>query len=109
MAIASYVARSDFSPHVEFKILDSSIDYQSLPELNLLIKEFEPDVVGLRCLHWHHEQFHSILKLLQDMATVPTTIGGGPMSVVIHWGLWKATRCWILQFPEKAKKFSSIS
>jgi radical SAM superfamily enzyme YgiQ (UPF0313 family) len=78
MAIASYVARSGFSSKVEFGILDASIDYQTFPELNALVKDFQPDVVGLRCLHWHSQQFHSILKLLKNLPTRPITIGGGP-------------------------------
>jgi len=78
MSLAAYVRESRLGPAVDIAILDSTIDYTTLDELRALMEGFAPDIVGLRCLHLHTDQFHTITRMAKELASPALTIGGGP-------------------------------
>jgi radical SAM superfamily enzyme YgiQ (UPF0313 family) len=63
---------------VEIGILDSTIDYTSTTELENRIRDFAPDILGMRCLHYHTDQFHAITKFAKTLNNPPLVVGGGP-------------------------------
>jgi anaerobic magnesium-protoporphyrin IX monomethyl ester cyclase len=78
LSIASFAQRSDLSDCLEISILDSSVDYQSLPELRARINDFRPELVGLRCMGWHTEQFHWIANYVKKSHPETILVAGGP-------------------------------
>ena len=78
MSLAAYVRESPVGATTDVAILDSTIDYTTLEELRAQMERFAPDIVGLRCLHLHTEQFHAITRMAKELASPALTIGGGP-------------------------------
>ena len=78
LALATQIAKSDIGKHTDIKIIDSTVDYTSLEELDQLLKDSDPDIVGLRCLHKHTEQFHQASAMAKKLPNTPLVIGGGP-------------------------------
>tara|TARA_B100000315_G_scaffold119661_1_gene109591 strand:- start:318 stop:1718 length:1401 start_codon:yes stop_codon:yes gene_type:complete len=76
--LATHINKSDMGIHTDIKIIDSTIDYNSLEELNLLLLDFAPDIVGLRCLYVHTDQFHQASSMAKQLPKKPLVIGGGP-------------------------------
>lgn len=78
LALATKVNKSDIGKHTDIKIIDSTVDYTSLDELEQLINNASPDIVGLRCLHKHTEQFHQASAVAKKFSKNTLVIGGGP-------------------------------
>ena len=78
LALATKVNKSDIGKHTDIKIIDSTVDYTSLDELEQLINNASPDIVGLRCLHKHTEQFHQASAIAKKFSKNTLVIGGGP-------------------------------
>ena len=78
LALATHINHSDMGEYTEIKIIDSTIDYTTLEQLNQFIVDFDPDIVGLRCLHINTDQFHQAAAMAKQLAKKPLVIGGGP-------------------------------
>ena len=78
VALATHINKSDLGKHTNFKIVDSTMDYNTLQELDQLIIDFAPDIVGLRCLHKHTDQFHHASAVAKQLPNKPLVFGGGP-------------------------------
>ncbi|SVD57821.1 uncharacterized protein METZ01_LOCUS410675, partial [marine metagenome] len=78
LALATQIAKSDIGKHTDIKIIDSTVDYTSLEELDQLLKDSDPDIVGLRTLHKYTEQFHQASAMAKKLPNNPLVIGGGP-------------------------------
>ena len=78
LALATQIAKSDIGKHTDIKIIDSTVDYTSLEELDQLIIDSDPDIVGLRTLHKYTEQFHQASAMAKKLPNNPLVIGGGP-------------------------------
>ena len=78
LALSTQITKSDIGKHTDIKIIDSTVDYTSLEELEQLIIDSDPDIVGLRCLHKHTEQFHQASAMAKKLPNNPLVIGGGP-------------------------------
>ena len=68
LALATQIAKSDIGKYTDIKIIDSTVDYTSLEELDQLIIDSDPDIVGLRCLHKYTEQFHQASAMAKKTA-----------------------------------------
>jgi radical SAM superfamily enzyme YgiQ (UPF0313 family) len=78
LSLATYINHSRMGPCTEVKLVDSTMDYSSLEELRDIMLAFEPDIVGLRCLHLHTSLFHAATEMAKDLPFPVLTIGGGP-------------------------------
>jgi len=78
LALATHVNKSDMGEHTYIKIIDSTMDYTTFEELDQLIVDIAPDIVGLRCLHKYTGQFHRASAMVKQLPNNPLVIGGGP-------------------------------
>ena len=78
LALATQITKSDIGKHTDIKIIDSTVDYTSIEELDQLIIDSDPDIVGLRTLHKYTEQFHQVSAMAKKLPNNPLVIGGGP-------------------------------
>ena len=98
MALATQITKSDIGKHTDIKIIDSTVDYTSIEELEQLIIDSDPDIVGLRTLHKYTEQFHqasSMAKKLPKLGiqfNTPIVISAMSKSVSVSGG--KIRGCW---------------
>ncbi len=60
------------------KILKSGIDFQSFRELESLIRQFEPDVIGIRTLSLFRNYFHETVEMIRRWKPRVPVIAGGP-------------------------------
>ncbi|MCK5058171.1 MAG: AMP-binding protein, partial [Candidatus Aminicenantes bacterium] len=75
--LATHLQRS-FGSQIDAKIAKSRIDFDSFDELQALIADFKPHVIGVRTLNFYREFFHKTLSLLKQWQPYATIIAGGP-------------------------------
>ncbi len=63
---------------VRGKIAKSRIDFDSFADLQALIDEFQPDVIGLSCLTFYRNFFHQTASLIRQWGFAGPIIAGGP-------------------------------
>jgi radical SAM superfamily enzyme YgiQ (UPF0313 family) len=78
LALATHIEKSDLGQYTNCKIIDNTIDYTTHEELEQIIFDTAPDIVGLRCLHKYTDQFHRASAASKQLPNQPLVIGGGP-------------------------------
>ncbi|MEI7943047.1 MAG: AMP-binding protein, partial [Candidatus Riflemargulisbacteria bacterium] len=63
---------------IDGKIIKSRIDFDSYSELEALLNEFGPDVIGMRALSHNNILFHHIAAVIRDVGFSGPLICGGP-------------------------------
>jgi len=70
------------------RIAKSAVDFDSFAELEALVAEFRPDVIGARTLSCYKGFYHEVLERLKSWCPDVPIIGGGPyMSSDYAWAL----------------------
>ncbi|MDD5286363.1 MAG: amino acid adenylation domain-containing protein [Desulfuromonadaceae bacterium] len=69
---------SIFGSRINGRVVKSRIDFDSNDELRKLVKEFKPDLIGIRTLSLYQEFFHETAALLRQWGIRSTIITGGP-------------------------------
>ncbi|NIM15011.1 MAG: amino acid adenylation domain-containing protein [Candidatus Aminicenantes bacterium] len=67
-----------YGSRVEGKIAKSRIDFDSYNELNALINQFKPDVIGIRSLTFYKKLLHKTAALIKQWGIEVPIIAGGP-------------------------------
>jgi amino acid adenylation domain-containing protein len=67
-----------YGSRVEGRIAKSRIDFDSYNELNALIDEFKPDVIGIRSLTFYKKSLHKTAALIKQWGIDVPVIAGGP-------------------------------
>ncbi|HEY6572734.1 MAG TPA: radical SAM protein, partial [Candidatus Eisenbacteria bacterium] len=70
--------RSAFGPRVELRIESYEHGEGKLGEAEELIREWKPDVLGLRCLTMGRRPFHAIASFAKEGGGVRWVLAGGP-------------------------------
>ena len=78
LALATHINKSDMGKYTNIKLIDSTIDFKTYEELDRIIVDTAPDIVGLRCLHKYTDQFHYASSVAKQLPNKPLVIGGGP-------------------------------
>ncbi len=78
MMLTSNLKKSDLGPKSTVHIADAAIDYANFDELTTALRDFRPDVVGLRCLSIHTETLRRCAEIAKTLDPVPLVIAGGP-------------------------------
>jgi len=76
MYIMTYLNK-EFGNQINGKIAKSRIDFNSYDELQQLIQEFKPQIVGLRSLTFYKDFFHKTASIIKQWMDIPI-IAGGP-------------------------------
>ena len=67
-----------FKDDVEGKLIKSRIDFDSYDDLNSIIDEFNPDLIGVSAMTFHKNFFHQAIKKIRNHGYKKTLIVGGP-------------------------------
>ncbi|MCP4147655.1 MAG: hypothetical protein GY757_07885, partial [bacterium] len=77
MSLMSYLKENIKTP-VKGKIAKAFIDFDSYEELETLVHNFKPDVIGIRTLTLYQKFFHKTAAKIRQWAPDSVVIAGGP-------------------------------
>ena len=83
MALLSYVNR-EFEDRVEGQIYKSRMDFDSYEELNKLILDFNPHLIGIRALTLYKDFFHKVINSIREGGITVPIIAGGPYATASY-------------------------
>ena len=78
MALMSYINSQDIANKVDNKMIKSFIDFNSNDELVELIKDYNPDVIGVRAMTFYRNFFHDAIDHVRKNGISAPIIVGGP-------------------------------
>ena len=65
IALQTYLNRK-FGSEIRGKIIKSRVDFDSYKDLNNIISEFDPDLIGVSAMTFHKDFFHKSIKKIRD-------------------------------------------
>jgi amino acid adenylation domain-containing protein len=77
MYVLTYL-KQQLGSRVNGKIAKSRMDFDNYHQLETLLEEFKPDLVGLRALTYYKDFFHQIAAFIRQWDTDVPIIAGGP-------------------------------
>jgi len=77
MYLMTYL-KKQFGNRINGKIAKSRIDFNNYEELYTLVKEFKPDVIGIRTMTLFKEFFHKTVSVIRNWGIRNPIIVGGP-------------------------------
>jgi amino acid adenylation domain-containing protein len=77
MYLLTYLNRH-FGRKISGKIAKSRVDFDTDLELNALVDQFKPDVIGIRTLTFYKDFFHKTTALIRQWGFEGPIIAGGP-------------------------------
>ena len=77
IALQSYLDHV-FKDEISGKLIKTRIDFDSYEELNKIIKEFDPDLLGVSAMTFHKNFFHEAIEEIRKGGYDKTLIVGGP-------------------------------
>ena len=78
MALLTYINSLKFSDKINGKIFKSFVDFNSNEELVNLIKDFKPDIIGVRAMTFYRNFFHDSIAHIRKNGIKTPIIAGGP-------------------------------
>ena len=78
MALMSYINKQDIANKIDNKMIKSFIDFNSNDELVELIKDYNPDVIGVRAMTFYRNFFHDAINHIRKKGISTPIIVGGP-------------------------------
>ena len=78
MALLSFINEQKFADQVNGKIFKSFIDFNSHDELVKLIKDFKPNIIGVRAMTFYRNFFHDTIAHIRKSGIKTPIIAGGP-------------------------------
>ena len=70
--------KETYGDKIDGRIYKSGNDFDSYEELAVLVKEYQPELVGIRTLTFFREFFHETVSLLRQWGVTVPVITGGP-------------------------------
>ncbi|RPI79088.1 MAG: radical SAM protein, partial [Desulfobacteraceae bacterium] len=67
-----------YGNRVRVSIKKSMVDFDDYEELNQIIRDFKPHVIGIRTLSYYKSFFHKTVSLIKSWAPEASIISGGP-------------------------------
>ncbi len=77
MCLLTYINRK-FGNKINGKIGKSRVDFDNFSQLKALLKEFQPDLIGLRTLTFYKDFFHETVSLIRNWGWDVPIVAGGP-------------------------------
>ena len=78
MALLTYINSLKFSDKINGKKFKSFVDFNSNEELVNLIKDFKPDIIGVRAMTFYRNFFHDSIAHIRKNGIKTPIIAGGP-------------------------------
>lgn len=67
-----------FKKRIDGKIIKSMIDFDSFDDLQRIIEQYQPQVIGIRSLSFYKNIFHKTVSLIKQWCPNTPIIAGGP-------------------------------
>ncbi|MCP5049860.1 MAG: B12-binding domain-containing radical SAM protein, partial [bacterium] len=77
MYLMTYLRRQ-LGDGIRGKVAKAKMDFDTDEDLKKLVKEFQPDVIGVRTLTFFKDQFHKTIALLRHWGSDAVIVAGGP-------------------------------
>ncbi len=77
IALQSYLNR-EFEEKVKGKIIKTSVDFDNYEELEDIINDFKPDLIGVSAMTFHKNFFHDAIKEIRNRGYEKMIVVGGP-------------------------------
>ncbi|OUX54551.1 MAG: hypothetical protein CBE47_00470 [Pelagibacteraceae bacterium TMED287] len=77
IALQSYLNRS-FKEKINGQIIKSRVDFDSYDELNKIVKDFNPDLIGVSSMTFHKDFFHEAILKIRQKGYNKMIVAGGP-------------------------------
>jgi len=77
IALQSYLDHV-FKDEIEGKLIKSRIDFDTYEELNKIIADFKPDLIGVSSMTFHKNFFHKAISEIRKAGYQKTLLVGGP-------------------------------
>ncbi len=77
IALQSYLNR-EFQGKVKGKIIKSAVDFDSYDDLEKIINEFQPDLIGISAMTFHKHFFHKAIEEIRKRGYQNMIVVGGP-------------------------------
>ena len=81
ISLLSYLNR-EFKEKVHGKILKSRLDFNTYDELNKVIDDYKPDIIGITILNAQYEGAVNIIKHLRKITCLPIVVGGAEITAI---------------------------
>lgn len=78
------VMRRERSDKVEFRVLDTGIEEMNTAGVGRIIRDYEPDVVGISALSLEAANVHAIAALAKKIKPTISIVVGGPHATTFH-------------------------
>ena len=85
MALLTYINNLKFGNMVNGKICKSFIDFNSNEELVDLIRDFKPDIIGIRAMTFYRTFFHDVIAHIRNSEILTPIIVGGPYPTASYY------------------------
>jgi len=77
IALQSYLDHV-FKDEIEGKLIKSRVDFDTYEELNKIIADFKPDLIGVSSMTFHKNFFHKAISEIRKAGYQKTLLVGGP-------------------------------
>ena len=77
IALQSYLDHV-FKDEVEGKLIKSRIDFDNYEALDKIVKDFNPDLIGVSSMTFHKDFFHDAIEKIREGGYQKTLLVGGP-------------------------------
>ena len=77
IALQSYLDHV-FKDEIEGKLIKSRIEFDSYDELNKIVEDFKPDLIGVSAMTFHKDFFHEAISQIRNGGYKKLLIAGGP-------------------------------
>ena len=77
IALQSYLDHV-FKDEVEGKLIKSRIDFDNYEALDKIVKDFNPDLIGVSSMAFHKDFFHDAIEKIREGGYQKTLLVGGP-------------------------------
>jgi len=89
MALLTYINKLKFGNMINGKIFKSFIDFNSNEELVSLIKDFQPDIIGIRAMTFYRNFFHDAIAYIRKSGIKTPILAGGPYPTASYYEVLK--------------------
>tara|TARA_X000000950_G_scaffold8188_1_gene9029 strand:- start:38807 stop:40465 length:1659 start_codon:yes stop_codon:yes gene_type:complete len=75
IALQSFLNRK-YQENIRGLIIKSRVDFDSYEELNKIINDFNPDMIGVSAMTFHKDFFHEAISKIRESYDKPIVVGG---------------------------------
>jgi anaerobic magnesium-protoporphyrin IX monomethyl ester cyclase len=93
---------------VTFEYHDMLLENLDLTQMRKIVERFQPDLVGISCLSYSEEIFHSLAGVVKQACPEALTVGGGPYVSSLREAVLRDPNVDVLVFDEGEVTFAAL-